>query len=69
MVEELITTALEHSGPPTPRGAADAVIDLMRDCFRTHRACVELWFAGRGEIVGELVRDFDAVRGGCLRPP
>ncbi|MEU9994004.1 TetR/AcrR family transcriptional regulator [Streptomyces sp. NPDC050848] len=61
-VEELIATALEHSELPTLRDAADVVIDPMRDYFRTHRSCVELWFAGRSEIVSDLVREFDAAQ-------
>lgn len=62
-VEELLATVLEHSELPTTlRDAADVVIDPMRDYFRTHRSCVELWFARRNEIVSALVREFDAAQ-------
>ncbi|WP_449472447.1 TetR/AcrR family transcriptional regulator [Streptomyces tanashiensis] len=61
-VEELITTALEQSELPTLRDAADVVIDPMHDYFRAHRSCVELWFAGRNEVVSDLVREFDAAQ-------
>ncbi|MGW4699147.1 TetR/AcrR family transcriptional regulator [Streptomyces sp. NPDC004285] len=61
-VEELIATALQQSELPTLRDAADVVIDPMRDYFRAHRSCVELWFAGRNEMVSDLVREFDAAQ-------
>ncbi|MFJ6409460.1 TetR/AcrR family transcriptional regulator [Streptomyces hydrogenans] len=61
-VEERVTAALGQSDLPTLRDAVDAVIDPMRDYFRAHRSCVELWFAGRSEMVIDLVRQFDAVQ-------
>ncbi|MFB7861267.1 MULTISPECIES: TetR/AcrR family transcriptional regulator [unclassified Streptomyces] len=61
-VEELLVTALENSEPRALRDVVDVVVDPMRDYFRTHRGCVELWFAGRNEIVSDLVREFDAAQ-------
>ncbi|MFF9853945.1 TetR/AcrR family transcriptional regulator [Streptomyces litmocidini] len=61
-IEDLIRAALEDSEPPALRDAVDAVIDPVRDYFRLHRSCVELWFAGRGEAVIDLVREFDAAQ-------
>ncbi|MEV7566408.1 TetR/AcrR family transcriptional regulator [Streptomyces tanashiensis] len=59
-VEELIGAAVERSDPMSLRAAADAVIDPLRDYFRAHPSCVELWFSGRSETVTALVREFDA---------
>ncbi|MFJ8128477.1 TetR/AcrR family transcriptional regulator [Streptomyces hydrogenans] len=61
-IEELATTALEDAAPSTLEEAADAVIDPMRDYFRRHPSCVELWFSGRSEAVAALVRKFDAAQ-------
>ncbi|MEV6201576.1 TetR/AcrR family transcriptional regulator [Streptomyces sp. NPDC051771] len=61
-IEGHLTTSLEGSEPSTLREAADAVIDPMRDYFRRHPSCVELWFSGRSETVTQLVREFDAAQ-------
>ncbi|MBB4158136.1 TetR/AcrR family transcriptional regulator [Streptomyces cinereoruber] len=61
-IEELVTAALEGSPLSTLREAADAVIDPLRDYFREHPSCVELWFSGRSEALAVLVREFDAVQ-------
>ncbi|MEU0404517.1 TetR/AcrR family transcriptional regulator [Streptomyces sp. NPDC006197] len=62
VIEEILDTALEGAELPSLRAAADAVIDPLRDYFRRHRSCVELWFPGRGETVTALVREFDAAQ-------
>ncbi|MEV0450044.1 TetR/AcrR family transcriptional regulator [Streptomyces sp. NPDC012693] len=62
VIEELVTAALEGSSLSTLREAADAVIDPLRDYFREHPSCVELWFSGRSEALAVLVREFDAAQ-------
>lgn len=61
-IQELIGTTLEDTAPQTLREATDAVIDPVRDYFRLHRSCVELWFAGRSETIRDMVREFDAAQ-------
>ncbi len=61
-IEPLISAALEDSELPSLRAAADAVIDPLRNYFRGHPSCVELWFSGRSETVTDLVREFDAAQ-------
>ncbi|MFF8375822.1 TetR/AcrR family transcriptional regulator [Streptomyces sp. NPDC015661] len=61
-IEETLDAALEGAELPSLRAAADAVIHPLRDYFRRHRSCVELWFPGRGETVTAVVREFDAAQ-------
>lgn len=58
-LDPLVGKALEAKGADTLRAATDAVIDAMRDYFRAHPSCVELWFAGRHTLLVELVHSFD----------
>ncbi|MFF8567359.1 TetR/AcrR family transcriptional regulator [Streptomyces albidoflavus] len=58
-LDPLVSAALEAAEVITLRDATDAVIDAMRDYFRAHPSCVELWFAGRHTLLVELVRNFD----------
>ncbi|MEV0264601.1 TetR/AcrR family transcriptional regulator [Streptomyces sp. NPDC050617] len=63
-VDELgkVFTAVLHSSAPTPRTlreAVDALVDPVLAHFRRHPSCTELWFAGRHDMLVELVRAFD----------
>ncbi|MEU1199402.1 TetR/AcrR family transcriptional regulator [Streptomyces sp. NPDC005813] len=58
-MEPLLGAALQNPEPRTLRAAADAVIDPMLGYFRSHPSCVELWYAGRHDVLVELVRAFD----------
>ncbi|MFF8726626.1 TetR/AcrR family transcriptional regulator [Streptomyces sp. NPDC015171] len=58
-LDALTRAALDDPEPRTLREAVDAVIDPLLAYFRRHPSCAELWFAGRHEVLVDLVRAFD----------
>lgn len=61
-LDTLIGAALDKPEAQTLREAVDVMVDLLRDYYRAHRSCAELWFAGRHQTLVELVRAFDEVQ-------
>ncbi|WP_239072487.1 TetR/AcrR family transcriptional regulator [Streptomyces bauhiniae] len=57
-LDALLSGVLENPELCTLDGIADALIDAVRDYFRGHRSCAELWFAGRNETLDALVHGF-----------
>lgn len=63
---ERVNAALDDPEPQTLRDAVDAVIDPMLDYLREHPSCVQLWFEGRHERLGELVQAFNEAKAELL---
>ncbi|MFI1978355.1 TetR/AcrR family transcriptional regulator [Streptomyces wedmorensis] len=61
-LDRLIGTVLEDRVPHTLREATDAVVDPVRDYFRRHPSCTELWFSAQQPTVTDLVRAFDGAQ-------
>ncbi|NBE50185.1 TetR family transcriptional regulator [Streptomyces sp. YC537] len=61
-LDALITATLDEPEAQTLREAVDVVIDLLRDYYRANPSCTQLWFAGRHQILVDLVEAFDEVQ-------